>query len=190
MIFRCVVLEKEDFERAIGSAEKQSSYFRIEQVALRSALEELRKMRDGREVDEALYDELYQRYSQRLTDINEKAEQYRRITQSIRHITKYEKDLDVLKESQRELVQKLEKISGRLEEERKNVLEMAERFGVIVGPMEKPTPTVPTEAPRFVEERPPVAAPPPGEVSEAESEIARLKKEIMAELERFKAQGK
>ena len=62
MIHGCLILSKEEFEKAMKSAEKQSSYYRAEQVALRAAIEELERMRDGREVDETQYDELRQRY--------------------------------------------------------------------------------------------------------------------------------
>jgi len=190
-------LEKEDFEIAVSSAEKQSSYFRLEQVGLRSALEELKKMRESHEINEGLYGELYERYSQRLSDINEKAEQYRRITQSIRHLSKYEKELELLMSSQKELVQRLEKTESRLEEERGKVLDMAEKFGIIVVPREaRPVredvkPVQEELRPATITARtPPVTTPSPTEISEAESEIERLRKEIMAELERVKTQTK
>ena len=190
-------LEKEDFEMAVSSAEKQSSYFRLEQVGLRSALEELKKMRESHEINEALYGELYERYSQRLSDINEKAEQYRRITQSIRHLSKYEKELELLRSSQKELVQRLEKTESRLEEERGKVLDMAEKFGIIVVPREaRPVredvkPVQEELRPATITARtPPVTTPSPTEISEAESEIERLRKEILAELERVKTQTK
>ena len=190
-------LEKEDFEIAVSSAEKQSSYFRLEQVGLRSALEELKKMRESHEINEALYGELYERYSQRLSDINEKSEQYRRITQSIRHLSKYEKELELLRSSQKELVQRLEKTESRLEEERGKVLDMAEKFGIIVVPREaRPVredvkPVQEELRPATITARtPPVTTPSPTEISEAESEIERLRKEIMAELERVKTQTK
>lgn len=191
-------LEKEDFEIAVSSAEKQSSYFRLEQVGLRSALEELKKMRESHEINEALYGELYERYSQRLSDINEKAEQYRRITQSIRHLSKYEKELELLRSSQKELVQRLEKTESRLEEERGKVLDMAEKFGIIVAPREEARPFREVVKPVQEELRPatitartpPVTTPSPTEISEAESEIERLRKEILAELERVKTQTK
>jgi chromosome segregation ATPase len=192
-----VKLEKEDFEIAVSSAEKQSSYFRLEQVGLRSALEELKKMRESHEINEGLYGELYERYSQRLSDINEKAEQYRRITQSIRHLSKYEKELELLMSSQKELVQRLEKTESRLEEERGKVLDMAEKFGIIVVPREaRPVredvkPVQEELRPATITARtPPVTTPSPTEISEAESEIERLRKEIMAELERVKTQTK
>jgi len=192
-----VKLEKEDFEMAVSSAEKQSSYFRLEQVGLRSALEELKKMRESHEINEALYGELYERYSQRLSDINEKAEQYRRITQSIRHLSKYEKELELLRSSQKELVQRLEKTESRLEEERGKVLDMAEKFGIIVVPREaRPVredvkPVQEELRPATITARtPPVTTPSPTEISEAESEIERLRKEILAELERVKTQTK
>ena len=190
-------LEKEDFEMAVSSAEKQSSYFRLEQVGLRSALEELKKMRESHEINEALYGELNERYSQRLSDINEKAEQYRRITQSIRHLSKYEKELELLRSSQKELVQRLEKTESRLEEERGKVLDMAEKFGIIVAPREaRPVredvkPVQEELRPATITARtPPVTTPSPTEISEAESEIERLRKEILAELERVKTQTK
>lgn len=190
-------MEKEDFEIAVSSAEKQSSYFRLEQVGLRSALEELKKMRESHEINEGLYGELYERYSQRLSDINEKAEQYRRITQSIRHLSKYEKELELLMSSQKELVQRLEKTESRLEEERGKVLDMAEKFGIIVVPREaRPVredvkPVQEELRPATITARtPPVTTPSPTEISEAESEIERLRKEIMAELERVKTQTK
>ena len=190
-------LEKEDFEIAVSSAEKQSSYFRLEQVGLRSALEELKKMRESHEINEGLYGELYERYSQRLSDINEKAEQYRRITQSIRHLSKYEKELELLRSSQKELVQRLEKTESRLEEERGKVLDMAEKFGIIVVPREaRPVREDVKEVqeelrPATITARtPPVTTPSPTEISEAESEIERLRKEILAELERVKTQTK
>jgi chromosome segregation ATPase len=183
-------LEKEDFERAISSAERQFTYFRIEQVSLRAALDELKRMRDGQEIDAGLYEELQQKYSQRLTEINEKAEQYRRITQSIRHITRYEKELDVLKQSQQDFVQRLEKTEGKLEEERGKVMEMAERFGIILGAYEpKAAPPTMREPPREVE-KPPAPAPSPEEISQAETEIDRLRKEILAELEKVRTQTK
>ena len=183
-------MEKEDFERAISSAERQFSYFRIEQVSMRAALDELRRMRDSNEIDAGLYEELQQKYSQRLADLNEKSEQYRRITQSIRHISKYEKDLDVLKQSQQDFIQRLEKTENRLEEERGKVMEMAERFGIVLGVHEpKAAPPAPREAPGWIE-KPPAPAPSPEEVSKAESEIERLRKEILAELEKVKTQTK
>jgi chromosome segregation ATPase len=181
-------LDREDFERAVGSAEKQATYLRVEQVALRAALEELKRMQDGREVDAALYDELYQRYSQRLADVNEKAEQYRRITQSIKHITRYEREIELLKASQKEFLERLEKTESKLQEERGKVLEMADRFGVILAPRETAGPPAPPKEVHKEPEKP--VAPPPAEVSEAESEIERLRKEILSELERVKAQAK
>ena len=184
-------MEGEDFERAISSAEKQATYLRIEQVGLRAALEELKRMQDGREIDVVLYDELHQRYSQRLMDVNEKAEQYRRITQSIKHITRYEKEIELLRTSQEEFLQRLEKTENRLQEERGKVMEMADRFGVILAPREepRPAPQAPKEAYREPE-RPTAPTPSPREVSEAESEIERLRKEILSELEKVKAQTK
>ncbi|MEM3018123.1 MAG: hypothetical protein QXO25_04520, partial [Candidatus Bathyarchaeia archaeon] len=148
-------MDREDFERAIGSAEKQATYLRVEQVALRAALDELKRMQDGREVDGALYDELYQRYSQRLADVNEKAEQYRRITQSIKHITRYEREIELLKASQKEFLERLEKTESKLQEERGKVLEMADRFGVILAPREMAAPpTPPKEPPKEIRKEP------------------------------------
>ena len=175
MTYGCFILSKEEFEKAIKSAEKQSSYFRAEQVALRAALEELERMRDGREVDETLYDELHQRYYQRLNEINEKAEQYRSITQSIKHLIRYEKELELLKESQEELVDRLEKTEDKVNQERNKVEQMAEKFGVVITPRA----STKTELP-----------PSPKEATEAESEIERLRQEILSELEKTRKQNK
>jgi chromosome segregation ATPase len=181
------ILVKEDFERAISSAEKQSSSFRAEQVAMRAALEELKRMREGHEVDDTLYEELYQKYSQRLMEVNEKAEEYRRITQSLRNIAKYERELAQLRESQQEFAERLDKTESKLDEERRKVMEMAERFGVVLGHYEeRPAPPITREAP--VETKP--SAPSSREVAQAESEIERLRKEILTELERVKLQTK
>ncbi len=173
------MLSKEEFEKAIKSAEKQSSYFRAEQVALRAALEELERMRDGREVDEALYDELHQRYSQRLSETNEKAEQYRRITQSIKHLMRYDKELNLLSDSQQELIERLDKTRSQLEQERNKVEEMAEKFGI----------SIPQASPRFDDQRR-VSTPSSKEAIEAESEIERLRQEILSELEKTRKQNK
>ncbi|WP_455278576.1 hypothetical protein [[Eubacterium] cellulosolvens] len=170
-------MSKEEFEKAIKSAEKQSSYFRAEQVALRAALEELERMRDGREVDETLYDELHQRYSQRLSETNEKAEQYRRITQSIKHLMRYDKELNLLSDSQQELIERLDKTRSQLEQERNKVEEMAERFGISIPPSSA-----------GLEERRRISAPSKKESTEAESEIERLRQEILSELEKTRRQ--
>jgi hypothetical protein len=99
--------------------------------------------------------------------------------------------------SQKELVQRLEKTESRLEEERGKVLDMAEKFGIIVVPREaRPVredvkPVQEELRPATITARtPPVTTPSPTEISEAESEIERLRKEIMAELERVKTQTK
>jgi hypothetical protein len=180
MTHGCFILSKEEFEKAIKSAEKQSSYFRAEQVALRAALEELERMRDGREVDENLYDELHQRYYQRLNEINERAEQYRSITQSLKHLVRYEKELDILKESQQELIERLEKTEDKVNIERNKVEQMAEKFGVTIAPYPE----------KSSEEKKTVSIPAPKEATEAESEIERLRQEILSELEKTRRQTK
>ena len=179
MTHGCFILSKEEFEKAIKSAEKQSSYFRAEQVALRAAIEELERMRDGREVDETLYDELRQRYSQRLSETNEKAEQYRRITQSIKHLMRYDKELNLLSDSQQELIERLDKTRSQLEQERNKVEEMAEKFGI----------SIPQSSPGL-DERRRTSAPSPKEATEADSEIERLRQEILSELEKTRRQTK
>ncbi|MEM4251526.1 MAG: hypothetical protein QW828_06825, partial [Candidatus Bathyarchaeia archaeon] len=94
----------------------------------------------------------------------------------------------------KEFLERLEKTESKLQEERGKVLEMADRFGVILAPREMAAPpTPPKEPPKEVRkepERPVVSAPSPAEVSMAESEIERLRKEILSELERVKAQAK
>ena len=179
MTHGCFILSKEEFEKAIKSAEKQSSYFRAEQVALRAALEELERMRDGREVDENLYDELHQRYSQRLSETNEKAEQYRRITQSIKHLMRYDKELNLLSDSQQELIERLDKTRSQLEQERNKVEEMAEKFGI----------SIPQSSLRSDEQRR-ISAPSRKEATEAEAEIEHLRQEILSELEKTRKQTK
>ena len=173
------MLSKEEFEKAIKSAEKQSSYFRAEQVALRAALEELERMRDGRELDEASYEELHQRYSQRLNETNEKAEQYRRITQSIKHLMRYDKELNLLSDSQKEMIERLDKTKSQLEQERNKVEEMAEKFGI----------SIPQSPPR-IDEQKQVSTPSSKEATEAEAEIERLRQEILSELEKTRRQTK
>lgn len=168
------ILVKEDFEKAISAAEKQSSSFRAEQVAMRAALDELKKMREGHEVDDTLYEELYQKYSQRLTEANEKAEEHKGITQSLRNIAKYERELGQLRESQQEFAERLDKTDIKLDEERSKIMEMAERFGVVLGHYEGR----------------PARARSSREVAQADSEIERLRKEILTELERVKSQTK
>ena len=179
MTHGCFILSKEEFEKAIKSAEKQLSYFRAEQVALRAALEELERMRDGREVDETSYDELHQRYSQRLSETNEKAEQYRRITQSIKHLMRYDKELNLLSDSQQELIERLDKTRSQLEQERNKVEEMAEKFGISI-----------PQSSTGLDERRRRLAPSPKEATEAESEIERLRQEILSELEKTRKQTK
>lgn len=178
MTHGCFILSKEEFEKAIKSAEKQSSYFRAEQVALRAALEELERMRDEREVDETLYDELHQRYSQRLSETNEKAEQYRRITQSIKHLMRYDKELNLLSDSQKELIERLDKTKSQLAQERNKVGELAEKFGI----------SIPSSS--GLDERRRISAPSTKETTEAESEIERLRQEILSELEKTRSQTK
>ena len=173
------LLVKEDFERAISAAEKQSSSFRAEQVAMRAALDELKKMREGHEVDDSLYEELYQKYSQRLTEANVKAEEHRGITQSLRNVTKYEKELGQLREAQQEFMEKLDKTEIKLDEERSKIMEMAERFGVVLGYYEE-KPATPMRK----------GAPPSRGAAEADTEIERLRKEILTELDRVKSQTK
>lgn len=180
MTHGCFILSKEEFEKSIKSAEKQSSYFRAEQVALRAALEELERMRDGREVDETLYDELHQRYYQRLNEINEKAEQYRSITQSLKHLIRYEKELDLLKEDQKELIDRLEKTEDKVNQERNKVEEIAEKFGVVLAPHPR----------KATEEKRTESTPSPKEATESESEIERLRQEILSELEKTRRQTK
>lgn len=179
MTHGCFILSKDEFEKAIKSAEKQSSYFRAEQVALRAALEELERMRDGREVDANLYDELHQRYYQRLNEINERAEQYRSITQSLKHLVTYEKELDLLRESQDELIDRLQKTEDKVNQERNRVEVMAEKFGVTIAPYTKAT-----------EEKRTISTPSQKEAAQAESEIERLRQEILSELEKTRKQTK
>lgn len=178
MTHGCFILSKEEFEKAIKSAEKQSSYYRAEQVALRAALEELERMRDGREVDETQYDELHQRYSQRLSETNEKAEQYRRIIQSIKHLIRYDKELNLLSDSQQELIERLDKTKSQLDQERNKVEEMAKKFGI----------SIPSSSES--DERKRISAPSKKEATEAESEIESLRQEILSELEKTRRQTK
>ncbi|MBS7626697.1 hypothetical protein KEJ51_06655 [Candidatus Bathyarchaeota archaeon] len=183
-------MEKEGLERAVVSAEKQSSYFRLEQVALRSALDELNRMRDANEVDEALYEELREKYSQRLSEISEKEEQFRKVAQSIRRLTKYDKEIAILKEYQQELSQKIAKAESKLEEERSKILEIAERFGLIGTPELKPAQALVQEPVRAEPERRPTPAQISAEAAEVESEVERLRKEILSELEKARAQSR
>jgi hypothetical protein len=184
------LLEKEGLERAVVSAEKQSSYFRLEQVALRSALDELNRMRDANEVDEALYEELREKYSQRLSEISEKEEQFRKVAQSIRRLTKYDKEIAILKEYQQELSQKITKAESKLEEERSKILEIAERFGLIGTPELKPARALGQEPVKAEPERLPTPTQVSAEAAEVESEVERLRKEILSELEKARAQSR
>ena len=180
MTHGCLILSKEEFEKSMKSAEKQSSYYRAEQVALRAAIEELERMRDGREVDETQYDELRQRYSQKLSETNEKAEQYRRIIQSIKHLMRYDKEMNLLSDSQQELIERLDKTKSQLAQERNKVEEMAEKFGI----------SIPSSSGLYERRRISAPAPSPKAATEAESEIESLRQEILSELEKTRRQTK
>ncbi|MGQ9542804.1 MAG: hypothetical protein ACUVTM_01760 [Candidatus Bathyarchaeia archaeon] len=184
-------MDKEGLERAVVSAEKHSSYFRLEQVALRSALDELNRMRDANEIDEALYEELRQKYSQRLNEISEKEERFRKVAQSIRRLTKYDKEISILKEYQQELAQKIAKAEGKLEEERSKIMEIVERFGLVGAPTElRPAQALAQEPVKAEPERHPAPTQMPAEAAEVESEMESLRREILAELEKARTQSK
>jgi cell division protein FtsI/penicillin-binding protein 2 len=91
---------------------------------------------------------------------------------------RYDKELNLLSDSQQEFIERLDKTKSQLDQERNKVEEMAKKFGI----------SIPSSS--GLDERRRISAPSKKEATEAESEIESLRQEILSELEKTRRQPK
>jgi len=81
---------EDEFQKIIRRVRRQFHFLRVERTGLRSALDELKRLRASNEVDESNFEELRGVYSSRLSQIEEGMNHYGEIMHDVKKLEEYE----------------------------------------------------------------------------------------------------
>lgn len=102
---------EDEFQRIIRTVRRQFHFLRLERRGLRSALDELERLRGGNEIDEPNFQELRDVYSTRLTRIEEQMKQYREIAHDVNKLEEHDTEKGKM---QTKILQQIEGLEARI----------------------------------------------------------------------------
>jgi archaellum component FlaC len=100
---------EDEFHKIIARLRRQYHFMRIERTGLRSALDELKRLHAGNEIDEPNFQELRDLYSSRLSQIEQEMNKYSEIMNDVKKLEEYESEK---RRIQIKIVQQIERLEA------------------------------------------------------------------------------